>query len=186
MLKKSFNFYCYGVNDTAVHIREVLIIPLCISQWCQWHHFATSLVEYLRIWFETLFFFLMRKSDSAAHSTAVSLALLWLAQRCQWHHCDMQSSVNDTAVQKWHRCDFDTNIRRLCQRLYIKKNIDRQIVLHYFYNFDTQNMVANKGSHFWYSSVIDTTVNKIGNFIVDFLRKFETIFIKALTRVPGA
>jgi hypothetical protein len=27
---------------------------------------------------------------------------------------------------------------------------------------------------------------KIGNFIVDFLREFETIFKKALTRVSGA
>jgi hypothetical protein len=33
---------------------------------------------------------------------------------------------------------------------------------------------------------IDTAVTKIGDFIVDFLRKFEAIFKKALTSVSGA
>jgi hypothetical protein len=38
----------------------------------------------------------------------------------------------------------------------------------------------------YHSGVNDTAVLKIGDFIVDFLREFEAIFKKALTRVSGA
>jgi hypothetical protein len=40
-------------------------------------------------------------------------------------------------------------------------------------------------SFFCHSSVIDTTLTKIGEFIVDFLREFEAKFKKALTRASG-
>jgi hypothetical protein len=35
------------------------------------------------------------------------------------------------------------------------------------------------------SGILDTAVHKISYFIVDFLREFEAIFKKALTRVRG-
>jgi hypothetical protein len=38
---------------------------------------------------------------------------------------------------------------------------------------------------FCHSGLIDTAVMKIGNFIVYFVREFEAIFKKALTRVEG-
>jgi hypothetical protein len=38
---------------------------------------------------------------------------------------------------------------------------------------------------FCHSGVIDTTVKKIGDFKVNFLREFEAIFKKALTRASG-
>jgi hypothetical protein len=84
----------------------------------------------------------------------------------------MHSGVNGTAVQIWHRCDFGPHIRVALSTFkgnIYKKNIHRQIDLHYIYNFD-----------------IDTAVTKIGDFIVDFLREFETIFKKTLICVSGA
>jgi hypothetical protein len=39
---------------------------------------------------------------------------------------------------------------------------------------------------FTHSSVIDIAVHIIGNFIVEYLRKFEAMFKKALTCVSGA
>jgi hypothetical protein len=38
---------------------------------------------------------------------------------------------------------------------------------------------------FCHSSVIETAMTKIGNFIVNFLRQFKAILKKALTRASG-
>jgi hypothetical protein len=57
------------------------------------------------------------------------------------------------------------------------KNIQRQIVLHYTYNFHTQKYGV---------FVTAVSMTKIGDFIVDFLLEFEAIFKKGLTRVSGA
>jgi hypothetical protein len=58
------------------------------------------------------------------------------------------------------------------------------------------NDIANDPKHCFYaeiwlgcthqSGVIDTAVNKIGDFVVDFLREFEAIFKKGLAHVSGA
>jgi hypothetical protein len=69
--------------------------------------------------------------------------------------------------------------------IFIEKNIHRQTVLHYFYNFHTKNMGLTRDS-FCHSGGNDTAVTKIGDFVVDFLRELESIFKKALTRELGA
>jgi hypothetical protein len=61
----------------ACHSSTVPMTPLCISQRCLWHHSANNFVEYFRELSETLC--LMRKSDPAAHSTAVSSTMAWTA-----------------------------------------------------------------------------------------------------------
>jgi hypothetical protein len=86
---------------------------------------------------------------SAAHDTAVSLTPLWHAQRCNsnWHHCDMHNGVIDTAVQIRHRCDFVPHIRVALATFkgnIYRKNLHRQIDLHYIYNFNTTNMGVMK------------------------------------------
>jgi hypothetical protein len=78
----------------------------------------------------------------------------------------MHSGVIDTAVQIWHRGDF---WHHLCEALAIKrniyrKNIYRQIVLHFTYNFHTQKMGVNWRKFFCYSRVIDTAVTNIGDY----------------------
>jgi hypothetical protein len=50
---------------------EVSMTPLCMSQWCQWHHYTYH----------------SGVTDSAVHVTGVSLTLLCMSQRCQWHRC---------------------------------------------------------------------------------------------------
>jgi hypothetical protein len=87
----------------------------------------------------------MQTSDWAARTPviciAVSMTPLRLAYRCHWHFADMHRGVNDLAVQIWHCCDFGPHISETLATLkgnIYQKNIHRQIVLHYIYNFHTQ------------------------------------------------
>jgi hypothetical protein len=50
----------------------------------------------------------------------------------------------------------------------------------------TQKIWGLTKDRFCHSGVIDTTVMKISDFIVDFLCEFKAIFKKALTHVYGA
>jgi hypothetical protein len=84
--------------------------------------------------------------DTAVTCTTESLTPLWYAQRCHWHRFEMHSGVNDTPVQIWHRCDFGPHIQMALATFkgnIYKKNIHRQIDLHYSNNFHTQNMGVN-------------------------------------------
>jgi hypothetical protein len=97
--------------------------------------------------------------DTPVTCTAESLTTLWHAQRSHWHRCDMHSGnccdmhsgVNDTAVQIWLRCDLEPNIRVALATFkgnIYQKNIHRQIVMHFTYNFQTKNMGVNSDRFF--------------------------------------
>jgi hypothetical protein len=88
----------------------------------------------------------------------------------------MHSGIIDTAVT------LDLIFEWLwlpLKRMSIEKNMHRQIVLRYTYNFDTQKIWGLIRDCFCPKGVIDTAVTKIGDFIVDFLHDFEAIFKKA-------
>jgi hypothetical protein len=57
-----------------------------------------------------------------------------------------------------------------------------QIVLHYIYNFHTQNVGVTR-IVFGHSGVIDTAVTKVGNFLVDLVEE-KTRGRKPRARVP--
>jgi hypothetical protein len=143
-----------GVNDTAVHVAVVSMTLLCIvcNQLCR---------LFSRMILNPVFFFYCE-----------NLTWLLTAQWCQWHRYDMHSSIIDTPVT------LDLIFERLWVPLKgtsIKKNIAKQIVLFFIYNFHTKIWGLTK-DRFCHSGVIDTAVTKIVNFIVDFLNEFKAKF----------
>jgi hypothetical protein len=94
----------------------------------------------------------------------------------------MHSGVNDTAVI------LDLIFQWLwlpLKRISIEKTFIGKLSCTIPITF-TQEIWGLTRDRFYHSDVIDTAVTKIGDFIVDFIREFETIFKKTLTRVSGA
>jgi hypothetical protein len=82
----------------------------------------------------------------------------------------------------WHRFAFDPHIREGLadsKGIIFKKNIRKQIVLPYIYNFHTKNIGVNEGSFVVHCGFIEMYVPKIGDFVVEYPREFEAIFQKA-------
>jgi hypothetical protein len=94
----------------------------------------------------------IKKKKTAVTCTAVSavsitpLLLAHYAQRCQCHRCDFGPHIWEAVAP------FRGN--------FYKKNMHRQIVLHYkyIYNFHTKNMGVNEGLFFCHSGVIATGI----------------------------
>jgi hypothetical protein len=117
--------------------------PLCVSQWCHWHRCATN--------------FFGISSRIIRHTVFLqgNLTLLHTAQWCHWHHCDFGPHIQEALAT------FKGTIYR--------KNILRQIVLHYTYNFHTKNrgvkqrlffVTAVRRFHSRFSSRIQSHIRK--------------------------
>jgi hypothetical protein len=150
---------------------------------------------------------------TAVTCTAESLTPLGHAQRSHWHHCDMYSEVIDTTVtctaesltpctaesltplwhaqrSHWHHCDMHSGFIFEWLWLHWKGiSIEKTYICKLTYTISitfTPKIWGWTKDRFCYIGIIDTAVTKIGDFVVDFLREFEAIFKKALTRVSGA
>jgi hypothetical protein len=137
--------YKNGVNDTAVQptLSNIFandpkncficgnLIWLHMAQWYHRHRSDLHTVQVTAV-------------------SAVSITPLLLAQRCQWHRCDFGPHIWE-AVGVWLPLEV-ISIK--------KKNMHRQIVLHfkYIYNFHTKNMGVNEGLFFCHSGVIATGI----------------------------
>jgi hypothetical protein len=101
-------------------------------------------------------------SNSQSYSTKS------VAQRCQLHRWGRHCDVNDTAVPIWNRCDRGPRIREALAAF--KGNINKKNTL--------TNCITL--SHKKFRSDL-----RIGDFKVEYLREFQAICKKALTRVSG-
>jgi hypothetical protein len=142
-----------GINDSAVYVTAVSMIPLYISQQCQWHHCASNFVKYVREWNKPLFF--IRKSDLATHGHSsiidTPVTPLWHAQGCHWQHC-----ANMTPLWLWTSYSIGSGYLRE----YLSKNKHRQFVI--LYPFPQQIWGLTEDCFF----VIDTAVHKIGQLAI--------------------
>jgi hypothetical protein len=93
----------------------------------------------------------------------------WYAQRCQWHRCAHHTCVNDSAVHV-----TAVPMTPLCM------SHDVQPTLSTIFAIDPIQYC------FFYAGIWFGCTRHSGDFTVDFLREFEAIFKKALTRVSGA
>jgi hypothetical protein len=129
--------------------------------------------------------------------TAVLMTPLIMSQRCQWLRCACHSGVNDTDVQCGAKSDFLIKNSVL--------NYSQIYLMHGLEPFRIWLRIRVDNRHCWLHSDVNdpavpvTAVSMTQLFpsqechwhccatnFVEYLREFEAIFEKALTRVTGA
>jgi hypothetical protein len=133
-----------GVIVTIVTCTEVSMTQLWHAQRCHWHC-CDRHIGVIDTAMQPTFFWIPSRIIQHTVFLKGNLTRLHTAQRSPWHRCDMHSRVIDTAVQY----DTAVTLNLIFEWLWLPlkgrywKNIHKHIVLHYTYNFHTQNMGVN-------------------------------------------